>query len=100
MEDVLGYLKVNIRFYRKKCNLSQQKLAEMCGLSTFYVSELEHGRKYPSLKTLVNMADVFSIPVYMLLINRKEHRNYILEQFSSDLSSEFAEMLDTLKKKY
>ncbi|MBN2618899.1 MAG: helix-turn-helix transcriptional regulator [Spirochaetales bacterium] len=100
MDDVISYLKDNIRYYRSKINISQQKLAEMCDVSTYYISEIEQGKKYPSLKTLIKFANVFNIPVYMLLINPTEKKSYEIERFSTDLSNEISEVIKKLKSKY
>ncbi len=100
MDDVIRYLKNNVRQYRLKHGLSQQKLAEQCGLSTFYISEIERGKKYPSLKTLIKLADIFNISVYMLLIDENSYQNKSIENFSTDLEDEISKVINKLKKKY
>ena len=51
----------NLRRNRARCGLSQAELAESCGLSTNYISELEAGRRFPSAETLQAFCDVFRI---------------------------------------
>lgn len=41
-----------IRMLRKEKKLSQRDLADLCGISNTYISDMETGRTNPSLKTL------------------------------------------------
>lgn len=53
---------------------SQQKLAEKAGLSFNAVTKIEQGlAKYPTLKTLLKLIDVFGIGLDKL-VGRKEKR--------------------------
>jgi len=56
----------NVKFYRKKAELSQQQLAEKCALATNYVSEIETGKKFPSVETIEKIAKNLDIPAYLL----------------------------------
>lgn len=53
----------NIRKFRKQQNLTQEKLSELCGISTDYLSEIERGKKIPSLKRLIKIADTLNVPM-------------------------------------
>ena len=47
-----------IREIRIQKKYTQRKLAELCGISNTYISDLETGRPNPSLKTLVKLSEV------------------------------------------
>ncbi len=53
----------NIRKFRKQQNLTQEKLSELCGISTDYLSEIERGKKIPSLKRLIKIAETLNVPM-------------------------------------
>ena len=52
----------NIKKYRNKRGLTQNKLSEMAGISCDYLSEIERGKKIPSLKRFIAIADALDIP--------------------------------------
>jgi len=56
----------NIKKYRLKNKYSQEFLAEKCDLSREYISRIESGQKYVSLKKMFLMADTLQVPVKCL----------------------------------
>lgn len=62
----------NIKFYRKKAHVSQQQLAEKCGMATNYLSEIETGKKFPSVDMIEVLAKELAIPAYLLFLNSTE----------------------------
>lgn len=58
---------LNLREIRLKKKLSQMKLSELTGLTQAYLSELEHGKKTPSLDTLIKLANVCGCTIDELL---------------------------------
>lgn len=54
-------LKINIKKYRNKRSLTQEQLGELSGISTDYISELERGKKVPSIKRLDLIAKALDI---------------------------------------
>ena len=50
--------------------LSKQatRLIEVSGISKDYLSEIERGKKIPSLKRLIKIAEAFEIDTYKLLM--------------------------------
>ena len=56
----------NIKKYRNKNKLTQEKLSEMCGIFVDYLSEIERNKKTPSLKRLILIAEKLNIPAYKL----------------------------------
>ena len=57
----------NIKYYRNKLNLTQLKLSINCGISEDYISEIERGKKLPSLKRLIILANALRVEPYLLL---------------------------------
>ena len=51
----------NIKKYRLQKGLTQERLSELCGISTDYLSEIERGVKTPSLKRFIAIAEALNI---------------------------------------
>lgn len=64
-KDIFRY---NLKFYRNKLNLTQEKLSELSGISSDYLSEIERGKRTPSFKRLDLIASALNIEVYKLFI--------------------------------
>ncbi|WP_050551806.1 helix-turn-helix domain-containing protein [Clostridium tunisiense] len=63
---MLGKRIKNAREIKK---LTQEKLAEIIGVSTVYISHLEIGSKTPSLETLIKISNVLEVSIDYLLAN-------------------------------
>ena len=50
-------LGANIRKYRKERGLTQDQIAEQCGLTPNYFGQIELGNKVPQLKTFLSIAE-------------------------------------------
>lgn len=57
----LKNLGLNIKKYREKKGLTQINVAVKLGLSYEYISRVEHGQKYMSLRKLFEMADLLGV---------------------------------------
>ncbi len=64
-------LKHNLKFYRNLRKLTQEQLGELSGVSTDYISELERGKKMPSIKRLEYIANALNIEIYKFFIENK-----------------------------
>jgi len=60
-------LAAKVKAERERLHLSQEKLAELAGLSLTYVQKLENADRYGSTKTHQKLAQIFGIPVAQLL---------------------------------
>ena len=69
---------LRIRLEREKLGLSREKFAELVGLSSFYIGQLERGDRKMSVDTLVNISSVLNISVDYLLYGY----NYYMENIS------------------
>ena len=66
--STINILKNNLKLYRKFRNLTQEQLGELSGISTDYISELERGKKVPSIKRLDLIAKALDIEVYKFFV--------------------------------
>ncbi|MDR1904251.1 MAG: helix-turn-helix domain-containing protein [Treponema sp.] len=64
-------LAANLKEQRKKLGLSQEKLAEMAGLSWQTVNSIECHRTWVSDKTLESLAEALKIETFQLLLPMK-----------------------------
>ena len=55
----------NIKYFRSLKNLTQEKLSEISGISKDYLSEIERGKKTPSIKRLIKIAEALDIFVFI-----------------------------------
>lgn len=85
----------NITAYRKKKALSQEKLAELMGVSRQAVTKWESGNSKPSSENLIKLAELLEINVETLLGNNKEENGsneetgYIKEKNGSNEESDY-----------
>jgi len=65
LRDILAY---NLKENRKKCGLSQAKLAEKANITTQYIAMIEVSRKFPTPEMLDRLAKALEIETYELFI--------------------------------
>lgn len=58
----------NIKKYRTQKRLTQEILSERACISSDYLSEIERGKKVPSLKRLIKIAEALELEPYLLLM--------------------------------
>ena len=59
----------HIRYYRREKNLSQEQLAELCGLHPTYIGQLERGEKNASIETVIQLCKGLDITPSVLFEN-------------------------------
>jgi transcriptional regulator with XRE-family HTH domain len=67
VQSVAELFGTSLRETRKRRGLSQERLAELTGLSTNYVGEMERGLKAPGLPVIVRLARALDVGVNDLL---------------------------------
>ena len=67
----------NIKYYRYKASLSQEKLAELCSLSPRYITDIERDLHCPTIPKLEIIAKALKIEPYILFQNIKYDKNII-----------------------
>ncbi len=89
----------NLKKYRKKRGLSQERLAELCNVSTGTIGNIECGIGKPSFDLLVTMANVLGIHPARLLHDdtasdrskeQSEAEHTLLMEFYTKIRNNFA----------
>lgn len=62
------YIKLGkrIKFLRENAHLTQEKLAELSGISLDYLGKIEVNINKPGLKTLIKISNALSMPIKQL----------------------------------
>jgi transcriptional regulator with XRE-family HTH domain len=68
-DDLLRVFGESLKKYRKKRNISQEEFAFRAGLDRTYISGLECGKRNPTLKILVKLANALNMKPSELLMN-------------------------------
>lgn len=66
--DIIKVFGTNVKKYRQKIGLSQEKFAEKCGLHRTYISAIECFRRSISLENIQKIADALNIETYKLFL--------------------------------
>jgi len=72
----------NMKKYRKKAKLTQEKLAEMCNTDFRYIGQIETGVRCPSLDYVERIASALKIAPYRLFYDEsnKEEEGFMALQ--------------------
>lgn len=62
-----------IRALRSERGISQERLAELCGLDRTYVSGIERGERNPSLSNLLKLAASLNVRLSEVAIRAEAH---------------------------
>ena len=105
--ELRAILSTNIKFYRKRLFLTQEKLAEKTGLSVQTINDIEGCRTWVSDKSLIKIAEALQISPADLLIKQEDNNSNNLNISSSDLyklkkqiKEIFLEDIDSVFSKY
>lgn len=85
-----------IKEQRKKCGLSQEKVAELVGVSRQAVTKWEVGQSAPSTENLFRLAEIFGTTVDILLDSEDENST-MAEQIYHLYKIEVARKAEALK---
>ncbi len=61
-----------IRDIRTQAGITQEKLAELSGVSSNFISQIERGRNKCSLETISNLSSALNVPLYMSFSTSKK----------------------------
>ena len=88
-----------VRYLRKISGLSQEKLAELTGLSTKTISYIENSKNTLSFNKLPLLARALKVPVYKLFVfTDSENNKEVLESLlSSATNKEINALTDIVK---
>ena len=89
-----------IREQREKQNLKQEKFAEMVSISNVHLSEIERGKKTPSMEAFIRIVNALDTPAdYLLRYETKTASHVILNEITEkmkDLPPEQIEFINDL----
>ncbi|MBR5662993.1 MAG: helix-turn-helix transcriptional regulator [Bacilli bacterium] len=74
LKDLLIF---NIKYYRYKNNLSQEKLAELCSFSSRYMTDIERGKHCPTIDKIEVIARNLKLEPYELFQNPKRDEEIV-----------------------
>ena len=60
-------LAINLKYFRMKYHLSQEKFAELANVHTNYIGKVERGEQNLTVKKIVDLANSLDISVYNIL---------------------------------
>jgi len=66
-QKLLDNLAMNVRYFRLKHGLSQEQLAEQCGLHRTYIGSIERGERNATLSTLEVLSETLNVSIAQLL---------------------------------
>jgi len=103
MANIREVLANNIKEYRRKCGFSQDRLAELAGISSQYLATVETCRKFPTPEVLDRIAEALNIETHELFsfastpqIELEKLRQDIIGEVVKTIKQSFAE--ETKKK--
>lgn len=73
--DIIKEFGNNVRQYRMKLGLSQEKFAEKCGLHRTYISDIECFRRSISLDNIQKIADALGVETFQLFLDEGVDNN-------------------------
>ena len=74
LKDLLVF---NIKYYRYKNKLSQEKLAELCNFSSRYMTDIERGKHCPTIDKIEVIAKNLKLEPYELFQNSKRDEDIV-----------------------
>ena len=93
MEKVIDYAALGgrIRSARKHKGLSQEKLGEICAISTAHVGHIERGTRIPSLETLYKISKGLNVSLDYLFFDSQNNIDVIFKSISALLAGKDGE---------
>ena len=67
--NISAELGIRIRHYRKEKHITQEQLAEICGMHPTYIGQLERGEKNATLESVYRIAKGLNVSISKLLEN-------------------------------
>ena len=103
MNDSLEEIfRTNLRFYRQRAKLSQERLSAKLGKNINYINMIEGKKSIPPLSMIEQIASVLDIPSYYLLKPLNEEKTLdkskVIEDASKLIPEQSKEILKNLLK--
>ena len=93
MDKTINYMALGdrIRIARKSKRLSQEKLGEICQISTAHVGHIERGTRIPSLETLYRISKELNVSMDYLFFDTQNDMNTVFKGISAQLAGKDGE---------
>ena len=89
-----------LRLMRVFHDLSQKELAEKLGISKSYISEIESGKKPPTLELLNRYADIFDVPASSIMFfSESLNKDAKTEKLRTFVSSKVLSILNFISER-
>ena len=85
----------NLKFYRKKCGLSQELLSEKLNKGTNYINKIESHASFPTIQVIEEIAQILNIKAAQLFEEDTTPHNII----TNDRDTFIADVTETLYQK-
>jgi len=79
--DIKTHVGAKIKKYRQKNKLTQFQLGELIDINQRQVAQLECGKSFPSLSTLIKLSKVFNLNISDLFYNEADLNETELKEF-------------------
>ena len=96
--------KDSLKKLRIRNNLNQIELADMLNVKQYVISSWEIGRSEPSITQLIELSNIFKIPVdYLLdkdvvLVSNEEEFNIVTNEMFKDSIDDFEECVNNIRQ--
>lgn len=92
MKSIQDDFRLNMKYYREKCGLSQIQLAIECNCGTGTIGGIESGKAKPSFDMIITIAEALKItPADLFLrdssIRKEEIKEKLTKQFNNILEN-------------
>ncbi len=93
MDKLINYeaLGNRIRTARKRKGLSQEKLGEICLISTAHIGHIERGTRIPSLETLYKISKELNVSMDYLFFDSQDNADDVFKSISAQLAGKSGE---------
>jgi transcriptional regulator with XRE-family HTH domain len=97
MTDIRKLFAANMKFYRTRLGLSQEKLAERISATNDYISRIENAKQFPTAATIERLAAALQVDTPDLFVVTPLKKDW-QEEFLSDLICFVEEKLETKRR--
>jgi len=94
MADLHTIFARNLKEKRRKCGVSQAKLAEKVDVSTHHIAMIELGRNFPTAGLMERIAKTLNIEIYELFLEKNHFPNADYRKLREDIRSDVKQLLD------
>ena len=93
MQNDINYAAMGsrIRTARKAKKITQEKLGELCGISTAHIGHIERGTRIPSAETLFRISRSLNISLDFIFFDSQNDSENILKSISAQLAGKDGE---------